>query len=402
MRDYYYILGVAENAPLDQIKSAFRKLSMKFHPDRNNGDKFYHDQFVAILEAWDVLSDPATRARYDQQLRRFRSAAAEAAYKDALIRKYEEEIRQYKTTAPPPPQSRSFFSNINTNLPIIPMIIATCAVVVIITVSIVERWERNQPVTLPVEVINQLAERIPQDNTKPAPPIPEASADIVLHFDNGKNISVRQYFEEEVHARGQYRNYDPDQDGRPELQISYHTNGQECCNIDHLFSKNAAGDMVQTFSYMGGMYISGTKLTLYFYQELGFYHSCYKCDVMNRLPEKEVNAEIGLRYEKGKILPQPVDEVLNEKITNNLAFLVKKGIPPLDADGLDNGSRKAIMIHMMAYHFNNNQQWKTRELFDQYYTWSDRADRWIDLQAMISRYEEIIYKNEAWRKKQAL
>lgn len=65
-RDYYEILGVSKNASDDEIKKAYRKLAMKYHPDRNPGDKEAEAKFKEISEAHEVLSDKQKRARYDQ------------------------------------------------------------------------------------------------------------------------------------------------------------------------------------------------------------------------------------------------------------------------------------------------------------------------------------------------
>ncbi len=65
-KDYYNVLGVSRNATEDEIKKAYRKLAMKYHPDRNPGDKEAEDKFKDINEANEVLSDPKKRARYDQ------------------------------------------------------------------------------------------------------------------------------------------------------------------------------------------------------------------------------------------------------------------------------------------------------------------------------------------------
>jgi curved DNA-binding protein len=65
-KDYYKTLGVGEKASTDDIKKAYRKLAMKYHPDRNPGDKKAEDKFKEINEANEVLSDPEKRARYDQ------------------------------------------------------------------------------------------------------------------------------------------------------------------------------------------------------------------------------------------------------------------------------------------------------------------------------------------------
>ena len=65
-RDYYEILGVGKNASDDEIKKAYRKLAVKYHPDKNPGDKEAEAKFKEINEAHDVLADKQKRARYDQ------------------------------------------------------------------------------------------------------------------------------------------------------------------------------------------------------------------------------------------------------------------------------------------------------------------------------------------------
>jgi molecular chaperone DnaJ len=65
-RDYYEILGVDRRAGDQDIKSAYRKLALKFHPDRNAGDTSAEDRFKEAAEAYAVLGDPEKRARYDQ------------------------------------------------------------------------------------------------------------------------------------------------------------------------------------------------------------------------------------------------------------------------------------------------------------------------------------------------
>ncbi len=65
-RDYYEVLGVAKSANADEIKKAYRKAAIKFHPDKNPDDKGAEEKFKEAAEAYDVLSDDQKRARYDQ------------------------------------------------------------------------------------------------------------------------------------------------------------------------------------------------------------------------------------------------------------------------------------------------------------------------------------------------
>lgn len=65
-RDYYEVLGVAKNATADEIKKAYRKMAIKYHPDKNPGDKEAEEKFKEAAEAYDVLSNDEKRAKYDQ------------------------------------------------------------------------------------------------------------------------------------------------------------------------------------------------------------------------------------------------------------------------------------------------------------------------------------------------
>ena len=65
-RDYYEVLGVDRDADADEIKKSYRKLALKYHPDKNPGDHAAEESFKELSEAYEALSDPQTRAAYDQ------------------------------------------------------------------------------------------------------------------------------------------------------------------------------------------------------------------------------------------------------------------------------------------------------------------------------------------------
>ena len=80
-RDYYDILGVDKDADEGELKSAYRKLAMKFHPDRNPDDKEAEKNFKELNEAYEVLKDGEKRAAYD----RFGPVHARGALKRAAV-----------------------------------------------------------------------------------------------------------------------------------------------------------------------------------------------------------------------------------------------------------------------------------------------------------------------------
>ena len=65
-KDYYDILGVKKSATAEEIKKAYRKLAVKYHPDKNQGDKQAEEKFKEVSRAYEILSDPAKRKQYDQ------------------------------------------------------------------------------------------------------------------------------------------------------------------------------------------------------------------------------------------------------------------------------------------------------------------------------------------------
>lgn len=74
MKDYYYFLGIKSNASHEDIKKAYRKLSLKYHPDKNENDEFFTDRFREVTEAYETLIDKDRRRIYDQSFGSFQRA----------------------------------------------------------------------------------------------------------------------------------------------------------------------------------------------------------------------------------------------------------------------------------------------------------------------------------------
>ena len=95
MKNYYYILGVHSNATIKEIKSAFRKLAIRLHPDKNYGDKFFEERFKDIKDAYETLSDDLRKSDYDTKFRYYSNSLNHDAvkkYKELLKRKYKDEL----------------------------------------------------------------------------------------------------------------------------------------------------------------------------------------------------------------------------------------------------------------------------------------------------------------------
>lgn len=71
MKNHYQTLGIKRNAETKEIKQAYKKLALKFHPDKNNGDKYFEERFKEIQEAYETLTHPQKKIEYDRNFDSF-------------------------------------------------------------------------------------------------------------------------------------------------------------------------------------------------------------------------------------------------------------------------------------------------------------------------------------------
>jgi len=87
MKDYYYILGISKNATQQEIKKAYKKLSLKFHPDKNSGDTFFEERFKEIQEAYEVLGNVTKRGAYNFDRTKYNSKRQYQSSTKAQVKK---------------------------------------------------------------------------------------------------------------------------------------------------------------------------------------------------------------------------------------------------------------------------------------------------------------------------
>jgi len=137
MKDFYYILGVDANCTLNEIKNAYRKLSKKFHPDLNQGDDYFESRFREITEAYETLSDPYDRLRYDAALKKFKSNTSNGENQKQQY--YREQTTNQQHQPPPPGFTRRRFKG-----PGIGMSVALMLIALVFGVYVVESFSNSK------------------------------------------------------------------------------------------------------------------------------------------------------------------------------------------------------------------------------------------------------------------
>lgn len=103
MKNYYQILGLGRTAGADDIKRAYRRLALQYHPDRNSGDRKAEERFKEIAEAYSVLSDSNKKAAYDSQYDYYHSPNYyQQEYQRQQQQQYQQQYQRQQTNYPPP------------------------------------------------------------------------------------------------------------------------------------------------------------------------------------------------------------------------------------------------------------------------------------------------------------
>jgi len=132
MKNYYDILGIKRNASGDEIKTAYHKLSVKFHPDKNNGEDFFTEMFKQLYEAYSILSDTSKKAIYDRKLYEYENPKpASNLFKEARS----EPVRS-TTTQPNYVQPKSKWDELRDLKKIRNILFAVNAILILIVISL--------------------------------------------------------------------------------------------------------------------------------------------------------------------------------------------------------------------------------------------------------------------------
>lgn len=419
MKDYYYILGIEQIATESEIKTAYRKLSLKFHPDKNNGEKFFEDRFKEIQEAYETLYNQSKRSVYDNKLKAYNSdrntnrdsngneqekwkAKEEYQRREEEIRKEynakakkdkEEAELRYKTKST---NSTKLNENSKTDshiMQLLGVISVVCVGLLIYYISNKEKdteYEAPPPMSYNPSDQNQ----IPNVDTSTFILDSIRMNQIQLVIDNElvkfSEFPSTDYYKENKDSKTASF-IDIDNDGVTELYINYFTGGAHCCFEYYIFKRTSNDIYKNIFHFEGGensFSIDKNKIIINFYEQLGYFFTCYACGINDKLPYKQSISEITLAYTNNKFTLEPTRVYLNKIIIRNLEVLKSLPLPVLDTFGTDDGTRRAYAEHLIAFYFNNQKDSiTTRDLFDRYYIGEDKE---IVYDKILDHIENII------------
>ncbi len=211
-----------------------------------------------------------------------------------------------------------------------------------------------------------------------------------LILENNKKIRLDKFPEGDEYFNTDIRDsairclIDLDNDNIPELVTEYFTGGAHCCDVSDIFIKLSDNTYKRVFSYDGSIALRNKTLGLYFYEDLGYFNTCYACGVEVKMPFN-LSPEINLVFQNKSFEFAEKSATLNEGIEENLKTLKAKGIPDMNDFSQDDGTRKEYALNIVSYFFNTDRNLtKTKELFYSYYNHDDKNRIWNELEEYLN------------------
>ncbi len=417
MRDYYYILGIFQSSTEHEIKTAYRKLSMKFHPDKNNGEKFYEERFKEIQEGYEILSNPLKRREYDARLNQFTSSRTNRDNlkntEEELRNKFEEEFRKREAEIKRNYQAREERINNEAERKIkeenfrsaqtlhqtkergvnyTPLFITIC--IAALAIFIYFKYNEQKSIKQSQLAIGDTTTKALTTNL-----VDTASnsffsiKDLVLILNNGSQMKFSDFPSSDyLRENKDWKKFsftDIDNDDIPELTINFFTGGAHCCFEYFIFKQISKNTFKQIFTFEGGegaLTIDGSEIKINFFEQIGYFFTCYACGISDSLPHKYFSPQITLNYSKDKFTLAPTDDYLNKTIIEDLEYLKNRTVPIMDTtDNMDDGTRRAFAERIITYFFNNHENlYATKILFQTYYFGEDRTMIWDNIEKQIA------------------
>lgn len=196
---------------------------------------------------------------------------------------------------------------------------------------------------------------------------------------------------------------DLDKDGVDELLTAYFTGGHHCCYIYNFYRQTSPNTYESIIEFKGGensVEIKGNKLEFSFFEQIGYFYTCYACSVESELPFEFYAPYFSMVYENNKMKYAEYDEKLNSKIIKNLEFLKARKPSEFNELGFDDGTRKSYAGLIIAYYFNKGQDLKlTKKIFDKYYNGDDGKEVWNAIKHHIlgifdTNYSTSVFLNQ--------
>lgn len=390
--DYFKILGVSINSSDEEIKSAYRKLSKKFHPDLNNNDKFFEERFKEIQEAYEVLTNTERKKKFIVQYNAFYHDQTHANKMDSgFDNKTNEETNSNTTNNSNRQKEESTFKE-NSKVQAEPKknfkAESYIFVVLILVVFGLIRHVINKKITS--NTISDYHSKYQAHNassqmldTFSAAPAYENDTILII---NDKTIKIKDIADEYKTS-----SIDFGQGSTSKMLVEYYTGGAHCCFVYNLFDKIDSNVYKLVFEFTGGeqsFNIINNSLQILPYEQIGYFYSCYACNIV--IPNSQFVPQINMNYINSKFY-LACDTDLNITIIRDLIYLKNKGIPPLD-DDMDDGTRKAYAGLIITYYFNNRSNFEvTRDLFMAYYEYYDREQVWDSIVQSINSIFSMDY-----------